>query len=130
MAWVTTFVYMKVQWVFLGDLILTILVCKKTWFFPMVTTSKSCRIHLTFLRSVLVPIEILIRYIVVVLEPGFYQDGEFGIRLENLVRVVPAHPQQKFKDLQFLTFENLTYVPIQQKMVIPEMLTKEEVRSR
>ena len=78
----------------------------------------------------LVPIEILIRYIVVVLEPGFYQDGEFGIRLENLVRVVPAHPQQKFKDLQFLTFENLTYVPIQQKMVIPEMLTKEEVRSR
>jgi len=60
-------------------------------------------------------------------EPGFYLDGEFGIRIENLVRIIPARPKQKFKDIQFLTFENLTFVPIQQKMVVPEMLTKEEV---
>jgi len=60
-------------------------------------------------------------------EPGFYEDGKFGIRIENLVKVVPAHPEHKLKDRPFLTFENLTYVPIQKKMMIPEMLTKEEV---
>jgi Xaa-Pro aminopeptidase len=47
-------------------------------------------------------------------EPGFYQDGEFGIRIENLVKIVPAKPD--FKDRKFCTFENLTFVPIQQKM--------------
>ena len=66
-------------------------------------------------------------FFLLVSEPGFYLDGEFGIRIENLVRIIPARPKQKFKDIQFLTFENLTFVPIQQKMVVPEMLTKEEV---
>ncbi|XP_046442991.1 xaa-Pro aminopeptidase 1-like [Daphnia pulex] len=60
-------------------------------------------------------------------EPGFYQDGEFGIRIENLVKIVPAKPENNFKDRKFCTFENLTFVPIQQKMIIAEMLTKEEV---
>ena len=52
----------------------------------------------------------------VFLEPGFYQDGEFGIRIENLVKVVPANPENNFKDRKFCTFENLTFVPIQKKM--------------
>ena len=30
-------------------------------------------------------------------EPGFYQDGQFGIRIENLVRVVKATTQHNFK---------------------------------
>ena len=60
-------------------------------------------------------------------EPGFYKDGHFGIRLENLVRVVAARPEHNFKDLKFLTFENLTFVPIQRKMIVAEMLTKVEV---
>lgn len=49
-------------------------------------------------------------------EPGFYQDGEFGIRIENLVKIVPANPVNVFKDRKFCTFENLTFVPIQKKM--------------
>lgn len=49
-------------------------------------------------------------------EPGFYQDGEFGIRIENLVKIVPANPENNFKDRKFCTFENLTFVPIQKKM--------------
>lgn len=61
------------------------------------------------------------------LEPGYYQDGEFGIRIENLVKIVTAHPENTIKDRKFLTFENLTFVPIQSKMIIAEMLTKEEV---
>ena len=39
-------------------------------------------------------------------EPGYYQDGEFGIRIENVVMVV-QHP--KFDDR--LMFENLTVAP-------------------
>ena len=62
-------------------------------------------------------------------EPGFYQDGEFGIRIENLVKVVTANPENTFKDRKFCTFENLTFVPIQKKMIIAEMLTREEVYS-
>ena len=60
-------------------------------------------------------------------EPGFYQDGEFGIRIENLVKVITAYPENNFKDRKFCTFENLTFVPIQKKMIIAEMLTREEV---
>ena len=30
-------------------------------------------------------------------EPGYYEDGKFGIRLENLVRVVKADTKYKFK---------------------------------
>jgi Xaa-Pro aminopeptidase len=39
-------------------------------------------------------------------EPGFYQDGEFGIRVENVIMVV-QHP--KYEDR--LMFENLTVAP-------------------
>lgn len=49
MVWVTTFVFMKDRWVFHGDLTLTILACKKTWFF-LTVTSKS--LHLIILTKV------------------------------------------------------------------------------
>jgi len=60
-------------------------------------------------------------------EPGFYHDGHFGIRIENLVRVVPAKTEHNFKERNFLTFENLTFVPIQRKLIVADMLTKAEV---
>ncbi len=62
-------------------------------------------------------------------EPGFYHDGHFGIRIENLVRVVPAKTEHNFKERNFLTFENLTFVPIQRKLIVADMLTKAEVRA-
>ncbi|KAK6639078.1 hypothetical protein RUM43_007348 [Polyplax serrata] len=60
-------------------------------------------------------------------EPGFYQENEFGIRLENIVRIVKADPPHNFKNRGFLTFETVTMVPIQRKMLIPNMLTEKEV---
>lgn len=30
---------------------------------------------------------------VLTIEPGYYEAGRFGIRLENMFRVVDAHPQ-------------------------------------
>lgn len=47
-------------------------------------------------------------------EPGYYEDGNFGIRIETLVRVVPA--ETKFSEKSrtpFLTFTPVTVVPIQ-----------------
>jgi Xaa-Pro aminopeptidase len=46
-------------------------------------------------------------------EPGYYHDGSFGIRLENLVRIVAAKTPNNFQDQGFLTFETITLCPIQ-----------------
>ena len=61
-------------------------------------------------------------------EPGYYEDGKFGIRLENLVHIVKANTKHNFQNRGYLTFENLTVCPIQTKMIVPSMLTGEEVQ--
>lgn len=43
-------------------------------------------------------------------EPGYYEDGAFGIRLENVVEVVQAPTDFVFDDKPFLTFDTLTMV--------------------
>lgn len=55
-------------------------------------------------------------------EPGYYEPGDFGIRLENIVHIVPAKVASSF-----LTFETVTFVPLQAKMIIKELLTEKEV---
>lgn len=60
-------------------------------------------------------------------EPGYYEDGKFGIRLENIERVVPAETKYKLPIRKFLTFETVTMVPVQTKMLVPELLTEKEV---
>uniref|UniRef100_A0A3B4CP17 X-prolyl aminopeptidase (aminopeptidase P) 1, soluble n=1 Tax=Pygocentrus nattereri TaxID=42514 RepID=A0A3B4CP17_PYGNA len=59
-------------------------------------------------------------------EPGYYEDGSFGIRLENVVLVVPTKPKYNYRNRGSLTFEPLTLVPIQQKMINAELLTQKE----
>ena len=56
-------------------------------------------------------------------EPGIYLEGEFGVRIENLLLTVEA---EKTEFGQFLAFENLTLCPIDLDAVVPEMLTEEE----
>ena len=60
-------------------------------------------------------------------EPGYYQDGEFGIRIENLVHIVKAETPHNFRDRGYLTFDDLTVVPIQQKMIDPKLLSQDEI---
>lgn len=60
-------------------------------------------------------------------EPGYYEDGKFGIRIENVMRVVKAKTPYNFADKNFLTFETVTLVPIQTKMLLPDLLTQEEI---
>uniref|UniRef100_A0A8C5HEI7 Xaa-Pro aminopeptidase 1 n=1 Tax=Gouania willdenowi TaxID=441366 RepID=A0A8C5HEI7_GOUWI len=59
-------------------------------------------------------------------EPGYYQEGSFGIRLENVVLVVAAKPKYNYRNRGSLTFEPLTLVPIQVKMMNTELLTQRE----
>lgn len=62
-----------------------------------------------------------------VVEPGYYKKNEFGIRLENIVQIVPAETPYKYQHTGYLTFKTLTLVPVQLKMLEPELLTQQEV---
>ncbi|XP_070000806.1 uncharacterized protein [Penaeus vannamei] len=55
-------------------------------------------------------------------EPGFYQDHEFGIRLETIMRVVPKETQYHF-DKQSLGFDAVTLVPFEAKLINVTMLS-------
>ncbi|MCT4553403.1 MAG: aminopeptidase P family protein [Pelagimonas sp.] len=59
-------------------------------------------------------------------EPGFYKEGQFGIRIENLIAVeqAPALPGQSIA--QMLRFETLTWVPIDLNLVLPDLLSDAE----
>ncbi|GAX82461.1 hypothetical protein CEUSTIGMA_g9888.t1 [Chlamydomonas eustigma] len=60
-------------------------------------------------------------------EPGYYEDGGFGIRIENLVVVKEVTTANRFGGLASLGFERLTMVPIQTKMMDKSLMTAEEV---
>jgi Xaa-Pro aminopeptidase len=57
-------------------------------------------------------------------EPGFYATGEYGIRLENLLLVVPADLPQASRP--FLAFETLTLAPFDRALIEPALLTAAE----
>ena len=57
-------------------------------------------------------------------EPGYYKSGCFGIRIENLVAVVPAKIEENGK--KFLEFETLTLAPLDQRLINSELLTNFE----
>ncbi|MCY4333119.1 MAG: aminopeptidase P family protein [Litoreibacter sp.] len=57
-------------------------------------------------------------------EPGYYREGAFGIRIENLI-VVQDAPEMGDKRDQ-LSFETLTYVPIDRRLIVTEMLSPAE----
>ncbi|KAL6764493.1 peptidase M24, structural domain-containing protein [Haematococcus lacustris] len=60
-------------------------------------------------------------------EPGYYEDGGFGIRVENLVVVKEVDTPSRFGGVPYLGFEALTLVPIQTKMVDSALMTDTEV---
>ncbi len=58
-------------------------------------------------------------------EPGYYEAGEFGIRVENLVYVTPDD-ETADNELPFLRFENLTLCPIDRRLILEDMLSQTE----
>ncbi|MEL6690290.1 MAG: aminopeptidase P family protein [Pseudomonadota bacterium] len=59
-------------------------------------------------------------------EPGYYKEGAFGIRIENLIVVEEAPPLPGGDARDFLSFETLTYVPIDRRLIVASMLSREE----
>lgn len=60
-------------------------------------------------------------------EPGYYRDGAFGIRLENLIVVQPADvPAGGDAEREMLRFETLTWVPLDRRLVVVGMLSGDE----
>ena len=57
-------------------------------------------------------------------EPGLYRDGEYGIRIENLMIVQPAMSTQ-FGD--FLKFEIITVFPIEKNLIDVNLMANEEI---
>lgn len=58
-------------------------------------------------------------------EPGYYKDGAYGIRIENLVTVVEAEGFGQ-DDRKFLGFETLTLCPIDTRLIEPKLLSEGE----
>jgi Xaa-Pro aminopeptidase len=57
-------------------------------------------------------------------EPGYYKTGEYGIRIENLVLVVPQ--QIEGAEKKMLGFETLTFAPIDRNLIDLSLLNDEE----
>ncbi|MEK4698322.1 aminopeptidase P family protein [Solibacillus sp. FSL R7-0668] len=58
-------------------------------------------------------------------EPGIYLEGQYGIRIENMMVVTQA---EKTEFGQFMEFEAITYCPIDLAGIDKELLTKQEIQ--
>mmetsp|Transcript_23698 Transcript_23698/g.26597 ORF Transcript_23698/g.26597 Transcript_23698/m.26597 type:complete len:716 (-) Transcript_23698:3025-5172(-) len=72
------------------------------------------------------------RGMVVSNEPGYYKDGSFGIRIENLLEIKYVNPEHNKErgestEKKFLSFEKLTMIPIQKNLINVSLLTTEEL---
>jgi Xaa-Pro aminopeptidase len=59
-------------------------------------------------------------------EPGYYKEGAFGIRIENLVLVTAAQ-EVPGGERAMMAFETLTLAPIDRRLIVKEMLSADEI---
>ncbi len=60
-------------------------------------------------------------------EPGYYKAGEYGIRIENLLLVVPVTVPGGDPDRAMLGFETLTFAPIERDLIDPVLMAADEL---
>ena len=66
---------------------------------------------------------------IVTIEPGYYEDGNFGIRIENCVLIVKEKTKFNYSNsVEFVKFEPLTYVPIQKELIQKNLLNEQEIK--
>ncbi|KAK6197098.1 X-Pro aminopeptidase [Scheffersomyces amazonensis] len=58
-------------------------------------------------------------------EPGYYEDGEYGIRIENVMFIKDSG--KFYGGKKFFEFETVTRVPFCRKLINVDMLTEEEL---
>ncbi|POM59224.1 Xaa-Pro aminopeptidase [Phytophthora palmivora] len=61
-------------------------------------------------------------------EPGYYEDGKFGIRIESVMVAKKAPKVKSPLNREFCEFETLTMAPIQLKLIDVNLLTPEEIK--
>lgn len=78
--------------------------------------------------------EVLKKGMVVSNEPGYYEDGNYGIRIENLLEIQFVNPADENNggdegsaDKKFLKFGKLTMIPIQKNLINIGLMTEAEL---
>jgi len=61
-------------------------------------------------------------------EPGYYEDGKFGIRIENIIMVREVQTLHKFGDKPWLGFEHVTMTPLGRNLIEPSLLASAEIQ--
>ncbi|KAK0148929.1 Xaa-Pro aminopeptidase 2 [Merluccius polli] len=60
------------------------------------------------------------------IEPGYYKDDDFGIRIEDIAVTVPAHT--KYNGQNYLTFDTVSLVPYDRKLIDTSLLSAEQIQ--
>ena len=61
-------------------------------------------------------------------EPGYYESGKFGIRIESLLLCKKAETRHTFHFANYLDFENLTVVPFSRKLIDVDLLSNDQIK--
>ncbi|XP_041051662.1 xaa-Pro aminopeptidase 2 isoform X1 [Carcharodon carcharias] len=61
------------------------------------------------------------------IEPGYYEDNEFGIRIEDIAMVVKAETKHTFGGIPYLTFEHVSLVPYERKLINVAIMNKPQI---
>ena len=61
-------------------------------------------------------------------EPGFYQDGAFGFRIESDLVAVLASTKYEYGTRAWLKFEYLTPLPFSRSLTDPSLLLEDEIQ--
>ncbi|THC97449.1 hypothetical protein EYZ11_003098 [Aspergillus tanneri] len=61
-------------------------------------------------------------------EPGFYEDGKFGIRIENIIMAREVQTTHSFGDRPWLGFEHVTMTPLGRTLIEPSLLSDGEIK--
>uniref|UniRef100_A0A8C7V0S9 X-prolyl aminopeptidase (aminopeptidase P) 2, membrane-bound n=1 Tax=Oncorhynchus mykiss TaxID=8022 RepID=A0A8C7V0S9_ONCMY len=58
-------------------------------------------------------------------EPGYYKENDFGIRIEDVVVIVPAHTKYGHN---YLTFETVSLVPYDRKLIDTSLMSPQQLQ--
>ncbi|KAG0167029.1 hypothetical protein DFQ28_005668 [Apophysomyces sp. BC1034] len=61
-------------------------------------------------------------------EPGYYEDGKFGIRIESVLLVREAETPNNFGGVGYLGFEHVTIAPLCRNLIDTSLLSQQETK--